>query len=53
MGLRVLTVDNLPLIKVSMTVMSDRWSNAIERRLSANPDIPRESTIPNRSEAEA
>lgn len=31
---------NLPLIDVSMADMRDRWSNAIERRLSASPNLP-------------
>lgn len=39
-GLIVNSDVNLPLIDVSMTDMSDRWSNAIERRLSASPNLP-------------
>jgi phosphoribosylformylglycinamidine synthase subunit PurL len=33
-GLRVYTADNVPLIDASMTDVSDRYHNAIERRLS-------------------
>jgi phosphoribosylformylglycinamidine synthase len=32
-GLRLLTADNLSIMDVTMTEMSDRFSNAIERRL--------------------
>ncbi|MCT7959077.1 phosphoribosylformylglycinamidine synthase subunit PurL [Laspinema sp. D1] len=39
-GLIVNSDVNLPLIDVSMTDMHDRWSNAIERRLSASPNLP-------------
>ncbi len=39
-GLIVNSDVNLPLIDVSMTDMRDRWSNAIERRLSASPNLP-------------
>ena len=39
-GLIVNSDVNLPLIDVSMTDMGDRWSNAIERRLSASPNLP-------------
>ncbi|AFZ13353.1 phosphoribosylformylglycinamidine synthase subunit II [Crinalium epipsammum PCC 9333] len=31
---RVITADNTPLLNVSITDMSDRWSNCIERRLT-------------------
>jgi phosphoribosylformylglycinamidine synthase len=33
-GLHLLIADNLPLIDVSITDISDRFSNAIERRLA-------------------
>jgi ribose 5-phosphate isomerase len=32
-GLRLITDNNLSIIDVTMTEMSDRFSNAIERRL--------------------
>ncbi|MBW4631852.1 MAG: phosphoribosylformylglycinamidine synthase subunit PurL [Iphinoe sp. HA4291-MV1] len=39
-GLRVLTTDNQTLIKVSIEEMSDRYLNAIERRLTVHNTTP-------------
>ncbi|NJM69308.1 MAG: phosphoribosylformylglycinamidine synthase subunit PurL [Scytonema sp. RU_4_4] len=39
-GLRVLTTDNQTLIKVSIEEMSDRYLNAIERRLTIHNTTP-------------
>ena len=42
MGLRVLTTNNQTLINVSIEDLSDRYSKAIERRLSIHTDTPNE-----------
>ncbi|NMG08129.1 phosphoribosylformylglycinamidine synthase subunit PurL [Brasilonema sp. UFV-L1] len=40
MGLRVLTTDNQTLVKASIEEMSDRYLNAIERRLTISHTTP-------------